>query len=234
MADGGVGDDVQLKAVIFDMDGVLTATDEYHYRSWKKVSDDFGLPFSRNDNEKLRGLTRRKSLEVLLVGRSIPEKQKRMMLKKKNAYFLEFLDNIGPEDMLPGVLALLRELRQAGVRIGVASSSRNVHPVLGRLGITGFVEAIGDGASVRNPKPAPDIFLYTACTLQVKPQECLVLEDSEAGVKAGLAAGMCVVALGQQARLSKAHAIFADLKKVKLIDLVHIYQSWRFEHTLSL
>ncbi|HEY5574299.1 MAG TPA: beta-phosphoglucomutase [Anaerolineales bacterium] len=221
-----------LKAVIFDMDGVLTATVEYHYLSWKKVSNEFGLPFTWNDNEKLRGLTRKESLEVLLAGRSIPEEQKDEMLKMKNAYFLESLNNIGPGDILSGVPELLQELRQAGMRIGVASSSRNVRPVLNHLGIAGFIDAMGDGTSVSRPKPEPDIFFYTASSLRVKPRQCLVVEDSEAGVKAGLAAGMCVVGVGPVARLRAAHALFPDLGNVKLIDLLEVYHSWRLEHTL--
>lgn len=221
-----------LKAVIFDMDGVLTATVEYHYRSWKKVSKEFGLPFTRKDNEKLRGLTRRESLEVLLAGKSISEEQKDKMLKMKNAYFLESLNKFGSDDILSGVSELLEELRAAGMRIGVASSSRNVRPVLSHLGIAGLTDAIADGASVRKPKPEPDIFLYTASSLRVKPRQCLVVEDSEAGVKAGLAAGMCVVGVGAPARLHGAHALFPDLSNVKLIDLLRVYHSWRLEHTL--
>lgn len=104
------------------------------------------------------------------------------------------------------------------MRIGVASSSRNVRPVLNHLGIAGFIDAMGDGASVSKPKPEPDIFLYTASSLRVKPRQCMVVEDSEAGVKAGLAAGMCVVGIGPAARLRGAHALFPDLSNVKLID----------------
>lgn len=221
---------MQLSAVIFDMDGVLTATDEYHFHSWKKVSAEFELPFTRKDNEKLRGLTRRQSLDVLLAGRPVPEKQKQAMLEKKNAYFLESLEDAGPGDVLPGVLTLLLELRQQGIRVGVASSSKNVHPVLNQLGITGLIETIADGASVRNPKPAPDIFNYAAASLQVKPFECLVIEDSEAGVQAALEAGMCVIGLGPEARLRGAHALYPELTGVNLGDLRELYRSWRLTH----
>ena len=218
---------MELRAVIFDMDGVLTATDEHHYRSWKKVSKEIDLPFSREDNDKLRGLTRRDSLEVLLAGRPLPEEQKQAILQKKNAYFLESVDNMGPRNLLPGVLALLRELQQTVIRTGVASSSKNVRPVLNQLCITGLIETIADGASVKNPKPAPDVFLYTAACLQVKPYECLIIEDSEAGVQAGLEAGMCVLGLGAPARLCGAHAVLPDLASVKLSDLREIYFGWR-------
>lgn len=220
---------MELRAVIFDMDGVLTATDEYHYRSWKKVSKEFDLPFSREDNDKLRGLTRRDSLEVLLAGRPLLEEQKQVILEKKNAYFLEFVEDMGPRNLLPGLLALLRELRRSVIRTSVASSSKNVRPVLNQLCITGLIETIADGASVKNPKPAPDIFLYTAACLQVKPYECLIIEDSEAGVQAGLEAGMCVVGLGPPERLCGAHAVFPDLARVGLSDLRKVHSGWRYK-----
>lgn len=218
-------DNTALRAVIFDMDGVLTDTVKYHFLSWKKVCDEFGLPFTREDNDKLRGLNRTESLEVLLAGRPLLEKQKAEMLRLKNAHFLDSLKHIGPEDICTGVLELIKELRQAGIRIGVASSSRNARPVLKRLGIISLIEAIGDGSSVKKLKPEPDIFLYTASSLQVNPPQCMVFEDSEAGVKAGLAAGMCVVGLGPVERLRGAHAVYPDLSGVKLNDLLEVFQN---------
>ncbi|NLG73779.1 MAG: beta-phosphoglucomutase [Chloroflexi bacterium] len=215
-----------LKAVIFDMDGVLTATVEYHYRSWKKVCDEFQIPFGRPQIEKLLGLTRRRALEVILDGRRLPEEQMRLMLEKKNTYFLEYLREMGPADLMPGAGELVQELNESGILIGVASASRNARPVLKRLGIAHLVDAIADSKQARRSKPAPDVFLEAASLLKVQPFECLAIEDSRVGVQAALDAGMCVVGLGPTQRVGKAHAVISSLAQVGLADLVAIYNWW--------
>lgn len=212
-----------LQAVIFDMDGVLTDTVEFHYLSWKKVVSQYGVPFTRLENEKLLGLTRRRSLEVLLGERSFSEQQIQAILQRKNEYFLEFVSQMNPAHLLPGVNRLLSELSTARMRIGVASASRNTRLVLKQLGVYNFMHAILDGNSMLPSKPAPDIFLAAASALQVQPQACLVLEDSASGIQAALAAGMCVVGLGPVRRVSQAHAVFSDLTEVCLKELRSVY-----------
>jgi beta-phosphoglucomutase len=220
------GGKMPLKAVIFDMDGVLCATDDYHFHSWEEAISEYGIPFTRQDNHKLRGLTRRRSLETLLNGRRLSEKQFNEILKQKNQVFLEMVKEMGEKDLLPGVKRLLDELLENKLSIGVASASRNTGPVLKQLGIDAYMDAVCDGNTIRRSKPAPDVFLETAGALNILPSECLVLEDSQAGVQAARAAGICVVGLGPEARLQDAAAVFPSLEGVSLDLLKKIHSAW--------
>ncbi len=215
------------QAAIFDMDGVLTATVEYHYLSWKKAIAPLGIPFDRHDNEKLLGLTRKRSLELILGDRLFSEEQMQEILHQKNVYYQEFIQSLGPENLLPGVRHLIDELKMNRIHIGVASGSRNAGLVLERLGIAQDIEVIIDGSRVLHSKPAPDIFQITAAALDVKTYQCIVIEDSEAGVQAAQAAGMCVVGVGPDARLQHAHAVFTDLSQVNLKLLQAIFELWQ-------
>lgn len=215
-----------IQAVIFDMDGVLTATVEDHYRSWKKALEGTDITFTRKDNEKLLGLTRHKSLEVILAGRQLPAKEKEEILKRKNEIYLELAQSMSPADLLPGVKELLEELREKRVRLGVASGSSNTHIVLERLGIDGDIQAIIDGNNVKRSKPAPDVFLHVATVLNVQPGDCVVIEDSEAGVQAALTAGMCVIGVGPEQRLKQAHAVFSDLTQLHYKNMSAIHDLW--------
>jgi beta-phosphoglucomutase len=220
------GGKIPLKAVIFDMDGVLCATDEYHFHSWKEVVSSYGIPFTRQDNHKLLGLTRSRSLETLLNGRRLSEKQFNEILKQKNQVFLEMVKEMGEKDLLPGVKKLLDELVENNLRIGVASASRNTGPVLNQLGIDTYMDAVCDGNTIQRSKPAPDVFIETARALHVPTSQCLVLEDSQAGIQAARAAGICVVGLGPEMRLHGAPAIFPSLEGVSLDLLQKIHSVW--------
>ena len=217
---------MQLNAIIFDMDGVLCATDDYHYRSWKEVVSQYGIPFTRQDNQELLGLTRRRSLITLLKGRSLPKEQMDEILRRKNEVFLEFVNQMDASDLPPGVKELLDELAASQVRLGVASGSRNTGSVLKRLGIGSYMDVVVDGNTVRNSKPAPDAFLKTVSALGVSPSECLVIEDSQAGVQAAQAAGICVVGLGPHDRFHAASAVFPSLLGVSLEDLRQIHRNF--------
>lgn len=215
------------KAVLFDLDGVLADTIESHYLTWKEVAARLEVPFSPEISRKLHGLSRRNVLEALLGGRQLPEDQVSDLLDLKNELFVDYIKEMGPKDLLPGALELLRQLRAAGIASGVSSSSANVHVIVAKLGIGEFIQAIGDRYRVANLKPAPDVFLYTAAALGRSPQECVVIEDSEAGVAAGHAAGMCVIGIGRPGLLPSADAVFPDLRAVTLEDLAEVYTRWR-------
>lgn len=191
-----------LRAVIFDLDGVLTDTAEFHYRAWKKLADEEGLPFTRADNEKLRGVSRQASLQLILGERQVDEAALQTMMQRKNEYYRQMLTQVTPDDLLPGVSALLAELDAAGMPYALASASRNAPDVVQRLGIAGRLAVIADGRSVTRTKPAPDLFRYAAARLNVPPDCCLVVEDAAAGIAAAIAAGMPALAIGPAERFA--------------------------------
>jgi beta-phosphoglucomutase len=209
-----------IKGFIFDLDGVITDTAEYHYRAWKRLADEEGLPFDRQANEALRGISRRESLELILQGRSYPEEQIREMMERKNNYYLELIREITPEDLLPGAKELLIEMRQAGIMTALGSASKNAADVISRLGIADLFDAISDGNSVTRQKPAPDLFLHAANQLGLEPNECVVVEDAEAGIVAARAGGFKSVGLGPPSRVGAADLVLESLAGVHLSDLL--------------
>ena len=218
----------KISAFIFDLDGVITDTAEYHYRAWKRLADEEGLPFNREDNEALRGVSRRESLLRLLKGKVLPEPQMEAYMARKNEYYRAFLAQITPADLLEGVADFLAQARAHGITIGLGSASRNARDVLNGLGITDQFDAIGDGYSVSRTKPAPDLFVWVAGRLNVPPAECVVFEDAEAGIAAARECGMYTVGIGEPTRVGAADLILPNLAGVsvsqilsKLTDLPH-------------
>lgn len=209
-----------IKGFIFDLDGVITDTAEYHYRAWKRLADEEGLPFDRQANEALRGISRRESLELILQGRIYPEEQIQEMMERKNNYYLELIREIRPQDLLPGAKELLIEMRQAGIRTALGSASKNAADVISRLGIADLFDAISDGHSVTRQKPAPDLFLHAANQLGLEPNECVVVEDAEAGIVAARAGGFKSVGLGPPSRVGAADLVLESLAGVHLSDLL--------------
>lgn len=202
-----------LKALIFDLDGVITDTAEYHYRAWKRLADEEGVPFTRADNEHLRGVSRRESLLRLLKGRPVDEARMEEMMARKNRYYQELLEQVTPDDLLPGVAELFALLDRANVRYAIASASRNAHTVVERLGIAHRLAALADGSSVTRQKPAPDLFRYAAARMGLRPGECLVVEDAAAGIEAALNAGMPCLALGPAERFAEIEARFGPVPR---------------------
>ncbi len=186
----------EIRGFIFDLDGVITDTAELHYQSWKVVADAEGLPFTREDNEQLRGVSRRESLERLLKGRPMPEEQKQAIMTRKNDIYRQKLTTLTPDDLLPGVRSFLDQARARGIKIGLGSASKNARDVLASLGVTALFDAIGDGHSVVNPKPAPDLFVWVAGRLDLNPAQTVVFEDAEAGIDAAKAGGFRTIGIG--------------------------------------
>ena len=209
-----------IKAFIFDLDGVLTDTAEYHYRGWKRLAEELGIPFSREDNEALRGIPRRASLVAVLKGRAFPEAQILEMMERKNLYYLEFIREISARDLLPGARELLIEMRAAGLKTALGSASKNAAEVIQRLGIESLLDAVSDGDSVERQKPAPDLFLHAAAQLRFPPAECVVVEDASAGIEAARAGGFRCIGLGPRERVSGADVIYPALSEVHLPELL--------------
>jgi len=214
-----------VKGFIFDLDGVLTDTAEYHYRGWKRLADELGIPFTREDNEALRGIPRLASLRLILKGREYPEDEIQEMMERKNGYYLEFIKDIAPRDVLPGARELLEEIRAAGLRSALGSASKNAREVVERLGIVALLDAISDGNSVEFQKPAPDLFLHAAAQLGLSPSECIVVEDAAAGIEAAQAGGFRSVGLGPRERVGEADVVFPSLATIRLTDILDALES---------
>ena len=187
------------KGVIFDLDGVLCHTDRFHYRAWKKVADEIGVPFDETVNRRLRGVSRRESLEIILEksGETFSEERKEQIAEEKNEYYRTLLAEMTPADMEPPVREMLQELRARGIRIAVGSSSKNALFIMERLGVDRAFDAVCDGTMITHSKPHPEEFLKAARALGLKPGECLVVEDAPAGMEAARAAGMDCAVVGQ-------------------------------------
>jgi beta-phosphoglucomutase len=207
---------MEIKAFIFDLDGVLTDTAEYHFRGWKRLADEEGIPFTREDNEALRGIPRRDSLLKVLKGRHYPEEKIQEMMERKNNYYLEFIREITPHDLLPGARELLEEIRAAGLQSAIGSASKNAGEVIDRLGIHSLLDAISDGYSVERQKPAPDLFLHAAKQLGLPPAECAVVEDAAAGVEAALVGGFRTIGIGPRERVGQAELVLPSLERQRL------------------
>jgi beta-phosphoglucomutase len=207
---------MSIRGFIFDLDGVLTDTAEYHYRAWKRLADEEGISFTREDNEHLRGIPRRESLMLILKGRTYPEEKIQEMMERKNNYYLEFIREITPADLLPGARELLEEIHQVGLKSALGSASKNAPDVIQRLGIAELLDAVSHGGSVAKQKPAPDLFLHAAGQLGLQPQECVVVEDAAAGIEAGLAGGFHTLGLGPRERVGNAEAVLDSLADTRL------------------
>ncbi len=212
-------------AAIFDLDGVLTDTAELHYQSWQELMDQLGIPFDRQVNESLRGLSRPESLEVILGSRSadFSDAWKQDILRRKNENYIERVRRMTPADLLPGVENLLRALRERGVGVAVASSSRNTGLVLERLGIRPLLDVVVDGNDVPKSKPDPGVFLEAARRLALPPARCVVIEDAAAGVEGAQRAGMRVVGVGPAERVGKADLVRKRVAEVGIEDLLGLF-----------
>jgi len=205
-----------IRAFIFDLDGVITDTAEYHFQAWKRLANEEGIPFTRQDNEALRGVPRRESLNRLLKGKPVSDEQARRWMASKNEYYKSSIAHMTPDDMLPGVVKLLAEIHAAEMKIAIASASKNASIVIERLRLAEKIDVLCDGYSVEHHKPAPDLFLQAAMDLGILPNGCIIAEDAEAGIAASRAAGMLSIGLGPAERVGDADMVFPNLEGVAL------------------
>jgi beta-phosphoglucomutase len=194
------------KGAIFDLDGVLVDTAKYHYLAWKRLANELGFDFTELDNERLKGVSRIQSLEILLEigGVSLAEAQKEQAATRKNAWYVEYLYTLNENALLPGTKEYLEKLKGNGDRIALGSASKNAPLILERLNIASFFDAVIDGNSVSKAKPDPEVFLKGAQAIGLAPEHCVVFEDALAGIQAARSGGMYVIAVGNKENLPGA------------------------------
>lgn len=193
----------ELKAVVFDLDGVLVTTDHFHYLGWKRLADELGMNFTEEDNHQLRGVSRADSLKIMyrINDRPLPpEEEFTEQMTRKNGYYVDYIKEMKPSDVLPGSVELLTALRESGIRCAVASSSKNAGLVVERTDMGRYLEAVVDGNRITKSKPDPEVFLLAAKEVGVDPHVCIGVEDAEAGVESIKRAGMVSVGIGNQGR----------------------------------
>ncbi|HZG76232.1 MAG TPA: beta-phosphoglucomutase [Paenibacillus sp.] len=221
----------ELKAVVFDLDGVITDTAEHHYLAWKMIGDELGLPFTREFNENLKGVSRMESLRLLLSLAKEPlrysDEELNALADRKNELYKELIQRIAPEDALPGIPELLADLKRRGVKTAIASASKNAFTVIDNLRMNDRFDVIVDAATIRNSKPDPEVFLRAAELLGVEPSACVGVEDAAAGVEAIRGANMASVAIGDAASFPGADLVLASTKELAFEALLQAWERRR-------
>ena len=214
-----------IQAVLFDLDGVLVSTDEYHYRSWKKLSDEEGFNFYDHEfNHKFRGVARMECEEIITnaSGRIYSPEQKQELADRKNRYFAESLSSVTTEALLPGALSALHELKNRGIKTAVASNSRNALTIIKQVKIEQLLDAVIDGHQIENSKPDPEVFLLAAKKVNTSPDHCLVVEDAVAGIESARRAGMKALGIGTKERLPNADIVVPNLSAISIDELLKL------------
>lgn len=217
---------MKIKACLFDLDGVIVDTARYHFIAWKEMADELGFDFSEKENELLKGVSRMRSLEILLELGKIykTEAEKLQLAERKNQRYLEFVNQMTEAEILPGVTRFIDDLRSNGILIALGSASKNSPLILERIHLREKFDIIVDGNSVSNAKPDPEVFLKCAGLLKVEPKECLVFEDAQAGIDAALNGGMRVIGVGSSENLSYADHIIPGFSQSDYAQLAQWYK----------
>lgn len=210
-----------IKAVIFDLDGVICSTDHFHFQAWKELADSLNIPFTEEDNHRLRGVSRMASLEIVLEKSTVDytDGQKQQFAEQKNERYKQLLQNMTEADLSREVKDTLDELRNRGLKLAIGSSSKNAKFILGRLGLADYFDAVSDGTNITKSKPDPEVFLMAAQMLGAEPSDCLVVEDAYAGIQAARAGGFARAGIGEAAQyIQECEPLksFSDLLHMKL------------------
>lgn len=212
------------KAFIFDLDGVIVDTAKYHYLAWRNLANSLGFDFTEEQNEHLKGVSRVKSLEILLeIGNiNLSEEKKKTLLDEKNNEYLEYVNKMTPDEILPGVIRVLDFLDKKGVKFALGSASRNASLILEKVDLLDRFTALIDGNDVSKAKPDPEVFLIAASKLKKDPENCIVVEDAIAGIQAANKATMLSVGIGSREVLNEANYVFKDMNEIKSEFLIKI------------
>lgn len=207
---------MKIKAVIFDLDGVICHTDRFHYQAWKALADQYGIYFDEEINNRLRGVSRMASLDIILEryegDRSLLPLEE--MAEQKNRTYRNLLKQMTPADVAPEILETLEKLKKAGIKIAIGSSSKNTPLILEKIGLSQEFDAVSDGNNITKSKPDPEVFLKAAEYLDVPPQECMIVEDAEAGIQAGKNGNMATIGIGEAALCGKADFSVKDFRMI--------------------
>jgi beta-phosphoglucomutase len=208
----------RIKALLFDLDGVIVSTEKNHFEAWRETASKLGIAFSEHDNEALKGVNRVDSLKQILElgNKTVSSEEFESLLVFKNDMYLDSITTLSKADLLPGVHALLVHAKSIGIKIGLGSSSKNAPMILTRLGITALFDVIIDGNGVTHPKPNPEVFLNGVKALALAPSDCLVFEDASSGVAAAKAGGFIAIGVGNPLLKGVADVYFNDLTEFRL------------------
>ncbi len=211
----------EIKVCIFDLDGVLVDTAKYHYLAWKRLANELDFDFTERDNERLKGVSRMRSLEILLeLGKKErTQEEKEQLTAKKNDWYVEYITKLQEDEILPGVKKLLAELRQRGIKCAVGSASKNTMLILHRLQLVEYFDAISDGTKTTQAKPDPEVFLKAADMLGIPTKHCVVFEDAAAGVEAAKRAGMKCIGVGKPEMLQEADMVISGVQDITAEDI---------------
>jgi beta-phosphoglucomutase len=209
----------KIKAIIFDLDGVIVDTAIFHFQAWKKLANTMGFDLTEAQNEQLKGISRLESLDILLeIGKTdaVSNEEKQQLATRKNEWYRENILKMTPQDILPGVKNFLEELKKADYKIAIGSSSKNAGTILKRIGMKDFIDAVVDGTKITRSKPDPEVFLKGAQELNIPPEQCLVFEDAESGIEAAKNAGMKTIGVGKPENLPKADKVIPGFKNINI------------------
>ncbi|MDX1671440.1 MAG: beta-phosphoglucomutase [Balneolaceae bacterium] len=212
----------EINACIFDLDGVIVDTAKYHFKGWQRLAGQLGIEFTLEDNEELKGVSRRESLnKILEMGdKSVPEGEKKGLTDRKNEWYRDYISHMSPDEILEGVKPFMDELKNRDIKVGVGSSSKNTPYILKAIGLSDYFDAVVDGNMVEHTKPHPEVFLKGADRMDVDPQNCVVFEDAVSGVQAARRAGMMVVGVGEQEVLDDADLVIPGFANFSVDDLI--------------
>lgn len=206
------------KGLLFDLDGVIVDTAKYHYMAWKEIAEEIGISFTVDDNERLKGVSRIRSFEIILeIGDcSMNETEKEYYCSRKNDIYLTYIRKMKEDEILPNVRRFLEDAKGKGYQIALGSASRNSGIILDRLNLIGMFDAIVDGTKVSKAKPDPEVFVRGAEVLKLLNKECIVFEDSVAGIEAAHACGMFAVGIGSRELLPEANLIVSGFQDISI------------------
>jgi len=224
-------DPMRIKACIFDLDGVIVDTAKYHFLAWKRLADMLKIHFTEKDNERLKGVSRMASLDIILeIGKMrLDDSLKEKYASLKNKWYTDYISRMTSAEILPGSVEFIRELKNAGIKVALGSASKNTPMIVKRVGMDNLFDAVADGNIVRNAKPDPEVFITAAKMIEVPPENCVVFEDAAAGIEAAINAGMLCVGIGSEIILKKADIVVSGLNKINLKRLMELEKTVNHE-----